>query len=358
MHIPAITADMKSDIASEWNLPGLIPSNTSTVPVISSKPQHASMYDESKPLIPVDLYRNILRCSSRRDLSRLCLVSRDMSSEAQYMLYRDVDLHDCAESRIRKWANTLENSPHLAKILRSLCISSTYVRSRRDDMGHFSHDDPTLLALKSALKEAVNMTAFTAQECTLLNVSMGGTTSKNTIDLSVLDDRIQHLRRFDIHGSIIFTGGRTIDLYSRMADLIELTPDTTIARTSLPPTILPNLSIVTLRLFSFVDVRLLEFATSRRIQHLRIDYAEFHSRFDTLERVQAIRKGVARSTLTHLQIETDGSSSAPDESQLQQPMDIAENFAVQFDGLKFLSLMASHRSASVSLSNDTKCPIF
>lgn len=53
----------------------------------------------------------------------LSFVSRQLSSEAQFMLYVDVDLHSSTKSRMGKWANAAASLPYLLKILRSLCLS-------------------------------------------------------------------------------------------------------------------------------------------------------------------------------------------------------------------------------------------
>ena len=86
-----------------------------------------------------------------------------------------------------------------------------------------------------------------------------------------------------------------------------------------------------------------------KINNLRMDVAEFHTRADISQRARAAGMGaLARETLSSFQIEADGSSSAPDGSQLWQPMDVAEDFAVRFTGLRFLSLVASHGNSCVS----------
>ena len=273
-----------------------------------------------------------------------------MSSEARYMLYLDVDLHRSAESHVEKWANAVASSPHLSKIIRSLCLSSTYVYPINPQGTSFH--DRTLLALKGALRGAINMTEFIAREfqSTSSSNSLGFQTHcHNTIDLSIFDECRHRFKRFDAYGNIFFTGRKMVDFYAQMSNLVEWTADATITHRSTPPTMLPNLSTVYLRLSSSADIPLLNFITSRRIRRLHMDVAEFYTRADILQRARAIGvAALARRTLICLQIETDGSSSAPGESQLWQPMDVAEDIAERFTGLRFLSLVASHRNSSVS----------
>ena len=336
--------------AGDWDFAGLFsPISFTATPPSQPSSVTSSSSRSSLAILPAELYRNILRHCSPRDLSRLCLVSRRVGSEARFMLYLDVDLHRSAESRVENWANTLAGSTHLSKILRSLCLSSTFVYPNYSQ--RYSQHDRTLLALKSALKGAINMTDFIAREFTRISppkLSEIQSLCHNTIDLSIFDDCRHRFRRFDVYGKIFFTGRKNVDFYLQMSNIVEWTADDTITRTFIPPTLFPNLSTVNLRLAVLSDMRLLKFVMSRRIRRLRMDFAEFFTRADIIERTKAIKVGVAHQTLTHLQIETDGSSSAPDENLLWRPIDIAEDFAVQFPGLKFLSLMASHRNSSVS----------
>lgn len=339
MHIATITTNPKNEAASEWDLPGTtaeVPQNNSTS-TTQFQPQPA--YENSRSRIPAELYRTIFMSSSQRDLSRLCLVSRAMSHEAQYMLYRDVDLHDCPEWRVLKWANAVTDSPRLSRILQSLCISSTF--PDHESVTYQSSGDATLYALKSALKGAINLIGFTARQNSL-------EAYMNTIDLSVLDDCSHRLRRFIIRGEIIFFGRRIVNFYSTMPNLVEWTADPNLVRAAIPQTLLQSINVVDMHLFTVPDTRLLEFVMTRRIQCFRMDVAEFLTRADVAESAQAIKNGLACRTLTHLQIETDGSSSIIGEPPQWTSMNIAETFALQFSTLKFLCLKASHRNDIVS----------
>lgn len=73
-----------------------------------------------------------------------------------------------------------------------------------------------------------------------------------------------------------------------------------------------------------------------KIHNLRMDVAEVYTRADLSQCARAVGMGaLAGETLSSFQIEADGSSSAPDGSQLWQPMDVAEDFAVRYTGLRF-----------------------
>jgi hypothetical protein len=304
-------------------------------------------------MIPVELYRPIFQLVSPHDLGLLCAVCRFFHDEARPILYCDVDLHNSTKQQLLSWCLTVSESPHLAHMVRSLCIPCTVPSLQ--NMAQSNHDEygrNLCKALAQALKSVTHLLALSIKG----NMRHHGT-FEGYLWLDMFKGCKFRLRVLHDEGYTFLQYEDLMAFLLRQPEIRDWRPGTDAARprsgldAQFPPNLLPRMSIAHVHYQPNRDIPLLHMVASRQLVRLSIDMTNALLTKSTLNSIMRIIRESAQS-LTHLRFHLERTHRLLHESLGDHdewiPTDAIGLVAEHLPGLKFLSYIQvpSHKWVS------------